>query len=160
MPVPDPSLSLSFFLSFAPSSGSCRAERRILWRRRLQDRAEVPLRGSHAEETRESQRAVLFPFSSSSFPAVPLSLLHFPSAIYVDLLLSHTARLRFHLSLSSFPLERRRQLGRPGLCPFRIMQSPFLFSCSVLPVLALFFCFSSLLPVAAKLFLRDCFFRF
>lgn len=65
-----------------------------------------------------------------------LSLLHLPLP-YVDLLLSHTVRLRFHLSFSSFPLERRRRLGRPGLRPFRIIRSPFLFSCNVLLILSI-----------------------
>lgn len=102
--------------------------------------------------------------SSSLFlPFSPLPVILFSSSLCYSPVFSYQrSRLRFHLSFSSFSLERRRHSTRLALRSFRIMRSPFFSSHSVL----LFFSASRsfLLLVTSSscelwFSLRSCFFR-
>lgn len=111
----------------------------------------VPLRGSHAE-TRESQRAVLFLFSSSSFPAFPSFTFH-----------CHTSTSSYptlRVCASTYPFRPFRWNGGGGwavpVCvPFGSCgRLSFSLSMSFSSSPFCPFCFSSLLPVAATLSTR------
>lgn len=65
-----------------------------------------------------------------SSPVVPFLSFAFPC--HSSFFSYQRSRLRFHLSFSSFSLERRSRLSRPALRSFRIIRSPFFFSHSVL----------------------------
>lgn len=143
-------------LLFSPQV--CPESRGSSWSRRLQDRVGLPSWRSRRDAGEPASRPLPFFFLPSrlSSPVAP-----FPSFAFLchSLFLSYQcARLRFHLSFSSFPLKRRRRWCRPALRPFRIIRSPFFSSHTVsfysFPSRAVSFCLSPLLPVAMILSTR------
>lgn len=107
----------------------CRERRKLVKPKTARSRrslfVEVSQRRGGANEPSSSLFLPLPPPPSS--PVVPFLSFAFPC--HSSFFSYQRSRLRFHLSFSSFSLERRSRLSRPTL---QIIRSPFFFSHSVL----------------------------
>lgn len=139
-------------------AGLSRELRKLVKPKTARDRVGLPSWRSRRDAGEPTSRPLPFLFLSSRLTSL---VAPFPSFAFLchSLFLSHQcARLRFHLSFSSFSLKRRRRWCRPALRPFRIIRSPFFSSpqCPSIPFRPAQFPFACrlLLPVAMILSTR------
>lgn len=91
----------------------------------LQDRVGLPSWRSRRDAGEPTSRPLPFFFLSSRLASLVVPFPSFALLCHSLFFSYQRARLRFHLSFSSFPLKRRRRWCRPALRPFRIIRSPF-----------------------------------
>lgn len=141
--------------SLTLSADPCRERRKLVKPKTARSR-----RSLFVEVSQERGGAnVLFPFSSSSPPAL-LPSVPFPRSPSFAILCRRSSPTNARVCASTYPFrpfhwngEGVRLFRRPTLRPFRIIRSPFFSSHGVLSR-AVSFCLSPLLPVAVILSTR------